>query len=322
MRLEYGVNVGGTESFRFAMNKSPFGRGCNAQTLPKELRYYLVPPPGRVFVEGDLSQVEARTVAYLSRCKDLIELFNDPTRHAHSENAIAVFGHPVEKDSPEYVLAKQLVHASHYREGPWKFAVSTGLPMPVARRMMATYHAKRPEIHRWHDWVWEKVKSTGKLSTPLGDTRTFYEAIACFSMTGKMTDQQWKDAIAWVPQTITPHLTNLGILAMDKELGDSVWWHHQGHDSFLLSTEVENVEKVAGIAVSCFRIPLCVWGVEFTVPLELSVGWSSGDGMPYTGGRVTQRQWNNYVAKKLATRSREERILQGTYGVHLKDWRP
>src|SRR3990167_2067157 len=99
MKLEYGVTVESTETFRFAMNLSPFERGCNAHTMPRGLRFQYEPPLGRVFVSGDGSQVEARWVAYLSKCKDLIDLFADPTRHVHQENAILVFGHPVEKDS-------------------------------------------------------------------------------------------------------------------------------------------------------------------------------------------------------------------------------
>ena len=148
MRLKYGVGVEVTESFRWAMYTSPQGYGLNAQTLPKALRYYLQPSRGRIFVGGDLSQAEARVVAYIARCKELIDLFNDPTRHVHSENAIAIFGHTVEKDSPDYTLAKSIVHASHYGEGPHRLSVQTGIPIKRTKQLLEAYHAKRPEIRQ------------------------------------------------------------------------------------------------------------------------------------------------------------------------------
>lgn len=321
MKLEYAVNVGGTETFRFTMSKSPFRRGCNAQTLPKALRYYLQPPKGRVFVQGDLSQAEARVVAYLSRCKDLIDLFNDHTRHVHHENALVVFGHAVEKDSPEYTLAKAVVHASHYREGPYKFSVQTGIPVKQTKELLARYHAKRPEIHQWHKKVWDTIKTTGRLETCFGDRRMFYEAISCFSLTGKMTDQHWKDAISWVPQTTIPHLTNLGLIAMATEQKQfDIWFHHQGHDSFLVSLPIGKVVEFIAWSQLCYKIAL-FYNMPFSIPMEYSVGYNFGDMMAYDGHEPSQMEWQAWLDEKLAKKPREQRILDGVYGVHLKDFR-
>src|SRR3990167_2880802 len=337
MKLEYGVNIAGTETFRFAMNKNPFGKGCNGQTLPKSLRYYLVPPPGRIFACGDLSQAEARVVAYLARCKDIIELFNDSTRHVHKENAIVVFGHEVEKDSPEYVLAKQVIHASNYRMGAYRFAVHTGLDVATCKQLLNNYHAKRPEIRKWHDWVWNEIRERGFLTTPLGDKRVFYEAIAAFSSQGKMLDTHWKDTIAWCPQTTVPHVTNIGIIETAKEVNgqDSVtwpeqtewpnlkhfaWWHHQGHDSFLASIPEGSEQEFAKVVQKKFAVPLLINGMEFTIPMELGFGYNFGDFHPDDGSIVTRSKWDDWLNAKLAKKPREADILRGIYGTHLKDW--
>lgn len=320
MRLEYSINVGGTESFRFASNKSPFGRGVNCQTFPKALRYYLTPPDGRVFVGGDLSQAEARVVAYLSKCKDLIGLFNDPSRHIHMENALVVFGHAVEKDSPEYVLAKAIIHAANYREGPYKFSVQAGIPVAITKRLFDSYHRKRPEIHQWHDWVWNEIKTKGMLTTPLGDERVFYEAISCFSVKGKMLDTQFKDAISWVPQATVPHVTNLGILNLRERYGDEMWFHHQGHDSWLVSVTEDTMLNESEI-IDCFNIPLTCHGQTFVIPSELSYGWNFGDMLPWKGGRFDKLEWRAKVTESLQKRSRADKILAGTYGAMLKDFR-
>lgn len=325
MRLMYGVGVQVTETFRWAMYTNPHGFGLNAQTLPKALRYYLRAPSGRIFVAGDLSQAEARVVAYLSKCRELIACFNDPARSVHLENALAVFGRAIEKDTPEYTLAKAVVHASNYREGPKRFSVQAGLPVSVTRRLLANYHSKRPEIKIWHDVVWNTIKSYGMLRTPLGDERIFYEAIGCFSLTGRMTDPQWKDAIAWVPQTTVPHVLDLGLIELYKlqQAGMDLWFHHQGHDSFLCSVPCGEEQRFFDHVRPIYSgIKLAAGGSVFSIPQEYALGFSFGDLLPYRGECMDVTSWEAAVAKKLAKKSRSELILEGTYGALLKDWRP
>ena len=324
VRLLYGVGTEVTETFRWAMYTNPHGFGLNAQTLPKALRFYLQSPPGRIFVSGDLSQAEARVVAYLSRCKSLIDLFSDPSRHIHMENALAVFGHSIEKDTPEYTLAKAVVHASNYGEGPFRFSTQAGIPVSFARQLLSNYHRARPEIKIWHKWVWDQIMRTGQLRTCLGDERTFYEAISCFSLTGKMTDSHWKDAIAWVPQTLVPHVLDIGLLAMAdlRDQGMDLQFHHQGHDSFLCSVPCgEELSFFTAIQPVYAGIGLVAPGGRFIIPQEYTVGYSFGDMFPYSGSSLSVESWQSMVSKKLAKKPREQQILEGTYGALLKDWR-
>lgn len=325
MRLKYGVGVQVTETFRWAMYRNPHGFGLNAQTLPKALRYYLTAPQGRIFVSGDLSQAEARVVAYLSNCKHLIEVFNDPTRSVHLENALAIFGKAIEKETPEYTLAKAVVHASNYREGPRVFSAQSGLPMATTKKLLANYHRARPELHMWHKWVWDTIRTKGKLVTPLGDERTFYEAISCFSMTGRMTEQHWKDAIAWVPQTVVPHVLDVGLvhmLALQRS-GLDIQFHHQGHDSFLCSVPIGEEKTFFGNVQPVYdSIKLVAQGGVFNIPQEYTVGYSFGDMFAWTGSSLLPAAWSDMVFKKLEKKPRHQQILEGAYGVHLKDWRP
>ena len=322
MRLYSSWNIGGTETYRWSASKNISDQGLNLQTMPKAMRYILVPEPGRVFVSGDLGQAEARVVAYLANCKDLIALFNDPTRHVHMENALAVFGHAVEKDSPEYVLAKAVVHASNYREGPYKFSVQTGMPIRDTKRLLSNYHAKRPEIGVWHKWVWNEIKDRGMLRSPLGDERFFYEAVSSFSLLGKMTDQQWKDAIAWVPQTTVPHITNIGFIGLASVQAElDLWFHHHGHDSFLVSVPEGMATRVVDAAQKAFCVDLVASGQHFGIPMEFSVGWNFGDMMAWHGKEPSKNEWQVWLAHKLQKKSREEQLLESAYGIHLKNWR-
>lgn len=325
LHCDYGVGLEVTETLRWAMYKHPLGYGLNMQTDPKALRYFKLAPEGRIFCQADLSQVEARVVAYLSRCRELIECFNDPTRSVHLENAIAVFGHEVSKDSNEYTLAKSIVHASNYLMGPKQFSVQAGIPIPFAKKLLNVYHSKRPEIKLWHQWVWNEIKTKGKLVNPFGDSRTFYEAISTFSILGVMTEQQLKDAIAFSPQSCPPRIIGIALteIAKLRDAGMDVWFHHQGHDSFLCSIPIGEEQHFFDTVTPIFaNIKLVTPSGVFVIPVEFQVGFNFGDMFTYKGCSLSREHWSSLVAKKLDKIPRNEQILTGTYGIHLSSWRP
>lgn len=324
LRFEYAIGVEATESFRWASYNHPQGYGCNAQTVPKQLRYYLCAPAGRVFVSADLSQAEARVVAYESVCDDLMQVFADPKRSVHQENAIAFYGHPVEKDSPRYVASKAGVHGIHYREGPYRLSVSIGMPVSVTKKLIEGYHQRRPQIRQWHQRVYDRVRTTGKLTNPFGETITLYEAIACFSLTGKMQDTHWKSAISWVPQSTVPHVLNAGLvqIAALRDNGLDVWFHHQGHDSFLCSVPIGEEQVFFDAVVPVYdSIRLVSPGGVYGIPQEYSLGYTFGDLFAYTGSGMSVAAWGELVSQKLAKKPRSEQILEGAYGHLLHDWR-
>ena len=325
LNLDFGVGVEVTETFRWASYKSPLGYGCNSQTVPKALRYMMLAPEGRIFVGGDLSQVEARVVAYLSRCKELIECFNDPTRSVHLENAIAVLGRSVEKDTPEYTMSKSIVHGSNFREGPKVLSSQCGQPIPLCKKLLANYHRKRPEIHTWHDETWNLIKTRGQLANFFGDSRTFYEAISTFSILGVMTEQQWKDAIAWIPQSTPPRIIGIALVEIAKlrDAGMDLWFHHQGHDSFLCSIPIGEEGRFFDAVTPIFaNIKLVTPSGVFVIPVEFQVGYNFGDMFKYAGSSLSFKDWQGMVEKKLDRQPRNEQILTGCYGVHLASWRP
>jgi DNA polymerase I-like protein with 3'-5' exonuclease and polymerase domains len=325
LNLDFGVGVEVTETLRWAMYKHPLGYGLNAQTDPKALRYFKLAPEGRIFVGGDLSQVEARVVAYLSHCQQLIDCFNDPKRSVHLENAIAVLGRSVEKDTPEYTMSKSIVHGSNFREGPKVLSSQCGKPIKECRKLMQNYHRNRPEIYQWHDWTWNEIKTKGKLTNHFGDSRTFYEAVSAFSVLGKMTDQHWKDAISWIPQSTPPRIIGIALVEIAKlrDAGMDIWFHYQGHDSFLCSIPIGEERNFFIVVKPIFdKIKLHTFSGVFVIPVEFQVGYNFGDMVGYRGDCLSRTLWQAMVDKKLARQPRHEQILTGTYSVHLADWRP
>lgn len=74
------------------------GNKMNPQNLPRggELRRSIVAPKGYVIVVADLSQIEARDLAYNAGQEDLVEAFRQ-RRDIYSEFASSVYGRPIDR---------------------------------------------------------------------------------------------------------------------------------------------------------------------------------------------------------------------------------
>jgi DNA polymerase len=71
----------------------PAGRGGKQPTL----RRGLIAPPGHVVITGDLAQIEARLVAWLAGCDQLLAEFAKPGGDPYSAFASLIFGFQVDK---------------------------------------------------------------------------------------------------------------------------------------------------------------------------------------------------------------------------------
>ncbi len=104
--------MGGTTTGRLSSRKTPHERGTNLQNVPPGVaRQMVIPDPGLTFVMADLSQAEARVVAYLAQETRLIQVFEEGG-DIHRKNATAIFRTPEASVTPEQrQLAKKIVHA-------------------------------------------------------------------------------------------------------------------------------------------------------------------------------------------------------------------
>ena len=294
--LPYMANVAGTETWRWTMGSSPKWRGTSPQTMPPILRAMYVPPRGRVFISPDLSQVEARVVAWLSECQRLINLFSDPKRNVHLENAARLWpGVKVTKDTLEYTLAKSMLHAANFGMEAARLAQEIGLSLAVAEAKLEGYHRLYPEVRLWHAKVREEVVHTGRLTNPFGRVRTFYEALGAIALTVRMSREQHKDAIAFLPQSTAPDILNRGMLASWEAL-PYMWLHVQMHDGYLASVPDSCVKESCDKALQDLKIVVMIHGRPLMVPAEMKVGWNWGEMMPYQGSEITRGEWETWRA--------------------------
>lgn len=100
------------------------GDGLNLQNLParagKAIRQAITAPEGEVLVVCDLSQIEARLVAYLAGQDDLVESFRQK-RDVYSEFASKVYGRTITKaDKRERFVGKTCILGLGYGMGKVK----------------------------------------------------------------------------------------------------------------------------------------------------------------------------------------------------------
>ena len=318
MRLTYSIGVNSTETFRFTAGKSPKRKGFNVHTTPHYFRSAFDAPPGRIFGNFDLSQAEVRFVARRAKVKYLNKLFVEG-KSIHKEFGKKRLGYEPKKGTSEYNLCKSTVHAYDYREMPSRFSLQTGTPLREAKAILRDYGMLVPEIHEWHHWVWEQIRTKGYLVNPFEFKRVFYEALACFSITKKMTDQQWKDAISWEPQSTIPVVTNIGMTHVRDKMKENVFTHLQHHDSFLDSVVPEALPELFGHAMDGLKVEIPFQDGPLVIPVEAQAGYSWGWMMPLESPRVVcYDEWYSWKSEEETKCQLEERVLADVYGPLLK----
>ena len=315
--LASSINFPGTESFRFSMSRSPRGYGFNAQTPPRWSRFQYIPPTGRIFISRDLSQVEARVVAALANCRRQLEQFADPNWSIHKDLGKAIYGEVPAKDTPQYTAAKGGVHGGNFREGPLKMARSTGAPLRDTKLAVAGYHRAYPEIRQWHDRVRRTVIQIGQLTNPFGFRRIFYKACGHLALQGVLDDGEWNEACSTVPQSVPPFLINMAIIKCMVGL-PWVWFHHQGHDSYLASVPIGLACEADAILSEALQITMHFdTGVDLLIPSEAVVGYTWQEMMPLKHYEPTYDEWKAWAeTETVAGRGRSrETIIQGINGI-------
>lgn len=286
-RMRCAYDITGTRTGRLSSRQSIHGSGTNLQNIPvrrpegEGIRRMFLADPGKVLVGRDFKQAEAWIVAYLSRAETLIELFNDPSRDVHFENASRIFGRPVEEiTADERYLAKKVIHASNYGMGESRLvqvvnedAPYTGVRITYsdAKKLMQKYFMIFPEIKEtfWRE-VERELRYSRVLTTPLGRKRMFF---------GRWDEKLLREAYAYIPQSTVGDLANKALIncywQIEKQI-EGAELMLQVHDAIYMQCYEKDAERVASVMEQCMTIPLTLHGREFTIPSDCKVGrnWS------------------------------------------------
>jgi DNA polymerase-1 len=277
-RMRCSWDITGTRTGRLSSRQSIFGSGTNLQNIPESMRRMFIPDEGKVFISADYSQAEARVVAYLARCQRLIDLFNDPTRDVHRENASRIFHKPPQAVTyEERYLAKRIIHASNYGMREDKAAAvinedadETGVRITssIARKLIDSYFLLYPEIRSnyWRE-VEQELRKSLTLNTPFGRKRTFF---------GRWSDKFLMEAYAYIPQSTVGDLCCKALVRCYEafsrrlELGAEVLLNV--HDSLLVQCLADSVEEVRAVVTEAMHIPLIINNMTLVIPTDFTVG--------------------------------------------------
>jgi len=289
--LGYMGNIGGTKTGRWSYNKSPKWRGSSPQTVSKIMRLMYAPPQNSVFWQRDLSQAEARIVAWLSNCRFLLDVFDSPIK-IHKLVGSRIFKVPPDQiiaDSLEYDISKRVVHGYDYKMQSRKIAILANVPYVFADQAYNEYAKEVPEIDEWHLDVKNTAIKTGRLVTPTGRVRECFQAAGALANIGQLPDETWRDLISYVPQSTVPDVLNEGMATVWGQL-PWVRWHQQGHDSYLCSGPSDRTEEVYQVAEKAADVHFTIRGRDCWIPGEFQWGYLWGAMLKYNPGEDTSRE--------------------------------
>jgi DNA polymerase-1 len=211
----------------------------------------------------DLSQAEARVVAYLAEEERLIELF-EKGGDVHTKNASWIFNKSMEEvTKDERERAKRGVHALNYGMGPNLFAMLFGCSVSEGKRLSAKYFDTFPKIRSWHLGIQSQLGKSKIMVGPLGQKRIFF---------ARWGEQLFRQAYAWGPQSTIAHLLNRALVRF-KEANPEVTVLLQVHDEFDWQAPANfDLEKVR----EAFDIPIQIKGKVCRIPIDIKCGsnWS------------------------------------------------
>lgn len=287
-RMRSTYDPAGTAFSRLASKGCITGYGMNMQNWPHDLKALMIPDPGYVVCEIDLSQAENRIVAWLANCLSMMQAFEDGLDvHGITTKLIMQYyygttdhGFSVKDMSPlgtgnhEWrFYGKRANHSGNYDIREQGFADKNEFSLEIAKIVLSAYHAGYPEIREvFHKNIRELVTKTRTTKNLMGRTIRFW---------GEMDSNLYRKAYNSIPQgTVGDIIIKHGILPMmsDPVLAPMELLM-QVHDSVVVQMPL--AIGYDGIAKCCFAMknhleqPLTIpsTGKSFVIPADFLFGY-------------------------------------------------
>ena len=255
--------IGGTETGRLSSRENYRGTGLNLQNVPKTIRNIFIADDGYSFVKGDLSQVEARYVAWLANDIGLKNIFKKGG-DIHTQVAAWVHKIPVELVSPEQrQRTKHVVHGANYAIGPRTFSYKLGIKEADGKWLLNQFHSTFTGIKQWHNSIQKQLSINRTLISPFGRRRQFF---------GWWGDTMFREAYANIPQGCAADLINMALVRIYYQLPRHAELLLQVHDELVFQCLDKDIDTVAQLMKREIEIPILVNGDYLTTPVDIVVG--------------------------------------------------
>lgn len=284
-------------------------RGVNVQQIPRDpfIRGLFGAAPGYAFVEVDFSQVELRVVAFLSRDRTMLRLYQTG-QDIHRATAAWVLGVPpdaVSKDDRK--KAKAVNFGFVYGMGAPKF-VSTAFEkyqvvftIEESRAIRKRFFENFSGLFPWHARQRRLVHEYGRVQSPLGRVRNLPDV---FSQEDGVRAEAERQAINSPVQSFASDCNLIAMIEtarIFKEQGIEGYILGTVHDATLFEVRVDDLRRALPIIKDTFEnLPLKPrFGIEVDVPIvaDLKVGTHWGGAQELEVDEVYD--WNGIIAREI-----------------------
>ena len=143
----------------------------NLQSIPirendgRELRKIFLAREGNVLIDADYSQIELRLLAHFSKCKELVEAYNNEI-DIHAVTASQVFGVPIEEVTPSMRRdAKAVNFGIIYGISDYGLANNLNIPTAKAKEYIEKYFESYSAVKEYMNKNVEDARRDGFVST-------------------------------------------------------------------------------------------------------------------------------------------------------------
>jgi uracil-DNA glycosylase family 4 len=262
-------NATGTKTGRISSSKTIFGEGGNLQQIPRgEFRRMYVASEGKVLIKADLSQAEARAVAWAARDRALIEKFLTPNFDIHKWNASLLLDIPLESVTKEQrnLKAKPCQHALNYRGSPFTLAKLMKIPQAEAKLAFERWRKLSHQTVLWQQEIEKELLATRKLYNPLGRLRIFMD---------RLSDETFRSATGQIPQSLVADVINLAVVELEETLPPGCFTLLQVHDEVVVEAwdTPECIEMCVKAIKRAMEKPVLFKDLPgLSIPSEISFG--------------------------------------------------
>lgn len=261
----------------------------NGQNIPRKdnddpdltvKKMYMSRFDGGSFLEGDQSQIEIRTAAWLSQDRKMLEAI-DSGEDIHTAMASIMLAKPVsEVTEEERQLCKARTFLILYGGGAKKLSQDLKVSRRAAQRLIDDYFETFTGLRDYIQQTKNRVKVDLQVTTPFGFTRKFNRPDRWDSSEGFRIERQ---AFNTIVQSTAACITYLAMVRLEEDMracGLRSLMVGQVHDSILIDVYPGEEDKVSWLMKNTMENAGDLareYGVEFDVPLncdvELGITW-------------------------------------------------
>jgi len=268
-RTRFSVKLHGAYTGRWSTSSSITGVGMNYQNQPKMVRFAYPADPGKIYIQMDLSNAEARIVAACCEDEDWVKRFDIQDQHQFV--ASELFHVPFEQVTKiqRNNFAKKVAHASHYLLGWMLLSELLSCSAREAKAHLARYHEIRPKLRTWHhDYIGKEVRKTRIIRNCFGRVIQFF---------GPRYDDLITEVVAAEPQSTSVDYLSAGVRDMYDGLRADLML--QVHDSLLVQTD-DNLSSIARTIEHMRKHTertITVHGIDLMIPASFEIGYNWGN---------------------------------------------